>query len=98
MQQDVITQYIFEYTDFLCQEKGIQSVGPLSRLNYAAAARPCEKAVYLLPTLFCTTTLLEELSMLGVSWQTALFFSRSREGQSSPHVVSLHSTMGQLYH
>lgn len=33
----------------------------------------------------------------GVSWKTALCFARSREGQSSPHVVSLHSTMGQLY-
>lgn len=63
-----------------------------------AAARPCVMRISLLPAnLVLQDYTPGGLKYAGVSWETALFFARSREGQSSPHVVSLHSTMGQLY-
>lgn len=66
--------------------------------RYTAAARPCVvKSSLLLANLALKNYPPGGVKYARVSWKTALFFSRSREGQSSPHVVSLHSTMGQLY-
>lgn len=73
-------------------------MSPLSRPKYAAAARPCVvKSSPRCANLVLTNDPPGGVERAGVSWNTALFFSRSRGGRSSPQVVSLHSTMGQLY-
>lgn len=70
----------------------------LSTPTYTAAARSrVVKSSPHLTHLVLHNNPLEGVKHAGVSWKTALFFSRSREGQSSPQLVSLHTTMGQLY-
>lgn len=101
MQQDIITKYIrFQHTTLLYVKRKEYNAWAhfLDLDRYTAAARPCVvKSSLLLANLVPQNYAPGGLQYARVSWKTALFFSRSREGQSSPHVVSLHSTMGQLY-